>query len=68
MNTEFCVSELPGDAIGQLLWSEKDELSAVEYRALEHFVHQIGGFDNALLAAHLLSEIEHRPRQTRRWN
>lgn len=58
MSDAIRIQDLAADEIRELLLEEGSELDAQQAAALQAFVAEIGGLENALSAIEMLSELE----------
>ncbi len=52
------IDKFPADELKAILSSDLDHLTAEQFDAIQDFIQQIGGIDNALAAVEMLSEME----------
>ena len=58
MSDMIRIQDLAVDEIRELLWEEGRNLDEQQSAALQQFIADIGGMENALAAIALLSELE----------
>ena len=58
MPYEIRVQDLSATEIAEILAADGNDLTADEATALQKFIEDIGGFENALTAVEMLEELE----------